>query len=113
MSRLVILGLDIGKSSKGWSLIDKMNNYRIIDCGVRIFDAPETPKDQISLNKIRSENIRARNSNINYNFRRKKISQLFINYGLVKKELLDKYNKLVPKSKKRNALSIKMANYLH
>jgi CRISPR-associated endonuclease Csn1 len=109
---IITLGLDLGKTSIGWALVDTYNNYKIIDCGVRLFDAPETPKDQISLNKIRSENIRARNSNINYNFRRKKISQLLINYGLVKKELLNKYNKFVPKSKKRNALSIKMANYL-
>ncbi len=43
-----ILGIDLGIASLGWSVIehDKENiaNNKIIDCGVRLFTAAQTPK---------------------------------------------------------------------
>ena len=38
----IILSLDIGKSSVGFALVDKNDNYKLINGGVRIFDAPES-----------------------------------------------------------------------
>ena len=46
------LGLDIGITSVGWSVIkldDNFNGIRIEDLGVRIFNAAENPKDGSSL----------------------------------------------------------------
>ena len=42
------LGLDIGTTSVGWAVLNTNNDAepdRIIDLGVRIFDAAENPKD--------------------------------------------------------------------
>ncbi len=43
MSNKINIGLDIGVTSVGWSIID--NNYKIIDMGVRLFDDPANPND--------------------------------------------------------------------
>ena len=46
------IGLDLGISSVGWSVIEHDNNdnpRRIIDLGVRVFDPAENPKDGSSL----------------------------------------------------------------
>lgn len=46
------IGLDIGISSVGWAVIAHDNNdnpIRIVDLGVRVFDAAENPKDGSSL----------------------------------------------------------------
>lgn len=106
-NKIITLGLDLGKTSVGWSLVDTHNNYEIIDCGVRLFDAPETPKEQKSLNKIRG-----RNFNYNYNKRREKLCKSFLNHKLIDYQNLEKFKYLVPKSKKHRALSIKMSKYL-
>lgn len=37
------LGLDLGTTSIGWSVIN-LDKNRIEDLGVRIFEKPETPK---------------------------------------------------------------------
>jgi len=49
-----ILGLDGGIASIGWALIDETEE-RIIACGSRCFDAPETDKERIPTNQIRRE----------------------------------------------------------
>jgi CRISPR-associated endonuclease Csn1 len=54
-----ILGIDLGIASLGWAVIefDKENdaNNKIVDCGVRLFTAAETPKEKESPNKARRE----------------------------------------------------------
>ena len=50
------IGLDIGITSTGWSVIKNKENgepERIIDLGSRIFDAAEKPKDGSPLAKDR------------------------------------------------------------
>ncbi len=52
------IGLDIGISSVGWSVLehDNLDNpRRIVDLGVRVFDAAENPKDGTSLAVDRRE----------------------------------------------------------
>ncbi|MBE0498717.1 MAG: type II CRISPR RNA-guided endonuclease Cas9 [Campylobacterales bacterium] len=54
-----ILGIDLGIASLGWSVIEHDSNNdannKIIDCGVRLFTAAETPKEKESPNKARRE----------------------------------------------------------
>lgn len=54
-----ILGIDLGIASLGWSVVehDKENtaNNKIIDCGIRLFTAAQTPKEKESPNKARRE----------------------------------------------------------
>ena len=52
------IGLDIGITSVGWSVIEDDSNgnpIRIIDLGSRIFDAAEKPKDGSPLAKERRD----------------------------------------------------------
>lgn len=54
-----ILGVDLGIASLGWSIVehdkDNIANNKIIDCGVRLFTAAQTPKEKESPNKARRE----------------------------------------------------------
>jgi CRISPR-associated endonuclease Csn1 len=54
-----ILGIDLGIASLGWAVIEydkeRDENNKIIDCGVRLFTAAETPKEKESPNKARRE----------------------------------------------------------
>ena len=54
-----ILGIDLGISSLGWAIVehDPKNdeNNKIVDCGIRLFTAAETPKEKESPNKARRE----------------------------------------------------------
>jgi CRISPR-associated endonuclease Csn1 len=51
-----ILGLDGGIASLGWAIIEEGEETgRIIACGARCFDAPETPDKKIPTNQIRRE----------------------------------------------------------
>ncbi|MDA3052706.1 type II CRISPR RNA-guided endonuclease Cas9 [Campylobacter sp. JMF_01 NE2] len=57
------IGFDIGISSIGWALVDtgeSDNEFEIIDCGVRIFEKAENPKDGSSLALPRREARSAR-----------------------------------------------------
>jgi len=113
----IILGLDIGKSSVGFALVDKANDYKIINAGVRLFDAPEKPKEQTSLSKERGEFKRARNSNKNEFFRTKNVVKCMLKYNILDAEVIRKYDKSpkvtkCPKSKKKHLFYIKTAEYL-
>ncbi|RLA73992.1 MAG: hypothetical protein DRG11_06445, partial [Epsilonproteobacteria bacterium] len=113
----IILGLDIGKASVGFALVDKANNYKIIKAGVRLFDAPENPKKEISLQKERGEFKRARNSNENDFSRTKNIVKCMLEFGVLDNEVIRNYDKSpkvinCPKSKKRHLFYIKTAEYL-
>lgn len=111
-----ILGLDLGIASIGSALVDfdsnNLNNTDILHSNVRIFETPQTPKDKISLQKIRGEKRRARNSNENYAIRRKKIVNFIIKNKLVDIEEVKKEWVNLPKSKKKRFLAVKLANYL-
>jgi len=101
----IILGLDIGKSSVGFALVDKANNYKILNAGVRLFDAPEKPQDQTSLSQERGEFKRARNSNKNHFFRTKNIVKCMLKYNILDANVIRAYDKSpkvkeCPKSKK-------------
>ncbi len=51
-----ILGLDGGIASLGWALIEEHEDTgRILACGSRCFDAPETDKERIPTNQIRRQ----------------------------------------------------------
>ena len=57
------IGFDIGISSIGWAVVDtgeSDNEFEIIDCGVRIFEKAENPKDGSSLALPRREARSAR-----------------------------------------------------
>ncbi|MGZ8548787.1 MAG: type II CRISPR RNA-guided endonuclease Cas9, partial [Sulfuricurvum sp.] len=82
-----ILGIDLGIASLGWSVVqyDKDNdeNNKIIDCGVRLFTAAETPKDQKSLNEARSKARGLRRVIKRRQQRMNKIKNLCISNGLL------------------------------
>ena len=113
----IILGLDIGKASVGFALVDKNNDYKIIKSGVRIFDAPEKPKEQTSLQKERGEYRRARSSNKNEFFRTKQVVKCLLKHKILDAEVIRKYDKSpkvknIPKSKKKHLFYIKTAEFL-
>ncbi len=50
------LGIDLGIASCGWALIETdVEQGRIIACGVRTFDAPETDKERTPTNQLRRQ----------------------------------------------------------
>lgn len=94
------LGLDIGTTSIGWAVID-LDNERIHDLGVRIFEGAEHPKNGDPLAKPRRD---ARGTRRRLKRRRQRLNhlkQFFINYNILTKQqveaILDpasEYNKL-------------------
>lgn len=83
-----ILGIDLGISSLGWAVVeyDKDNdeNNKIIDCGVRLFTAAETPKEKESPNKARREARGLRRVIKRRRVRMNKIKRLCQKYHLIK-----------------------------
>lgn len=88
-----ILGIDLGIASLGWAIVeyDKDNdtNNRIVDCGVRLFTAAETPKEKESPNKARRDARGIRRVLNRRRVRMNEIKKLFVANGLVKDEDLD------------------------
>jgi CRISPR/Cas system Type II protein with McrA/HNH and RuvC-like nuclease domain len=74
------VGLDIGIASVGWAVLSPT---RIVDLGVRCFDAAEDPKKKISLNQARRTARVGRNRNASRRSRLKRLSELFVNVGLL------------------------------
>jgi len=112
-----ILSLDIGKSSVGFALVDKANNYKILNAGVRIFDAPEKPKEQTSLAQERGKFKRDRKHQENAFLRTKNIVKTMLKYNILDAKTIRDYNKSpkvynCPKSKKKHLFYIKTAEYL-
>lgn len=88
-----ILGIDLGISSLGWAVVeyDKQDdkNNKIIDCGVRLFTAAETPKEKESPNKARRDARGIRRVIKRRRIRMNKIKNLLISHGLLSKNDLD------------------------
>lgn len=86
------IGLDIGITSTGWSVIENDingNPKRIIDLGSRIFDAAEKPKDGSPLAKDRrnARGIRRRQRRKKHRIERTK--RLLENYNIITKKQLE------------------------
>lgn len=88
-----ILGVDLGISSLGWAVVeyDKDNdeNNKIVDCGVRLFTAAETPKEKESPNKARREARGLRRVIKRRRVRMNTIKRLLIAHKLIEKTALD------------------------
>jgi len=82
-----ILGIDLGIASLGWAVIeyDKEDdtNNKIVDCGVRLFTAAETPKEKESPNKARREARGIRRVIKRRRVRMNEIKKLCITNGLL------------------------------
>ena len=111
-----VLGLDLGITSVGSALIDldyeNLKNTNILHSNIRIFEAPITPKEKTSLQLIRGENRRARNSKENNSIRRKKIVNILLKYKFIDKNEIKNVNTNLPKSKVKREIIVKVANYL-
>lgn len=83
------LGLDIGTTSIGWAVVD-LDNKRIHDVGVRIFEKPEDPQSGKSLAEPRRT---ARSTRRRLKRRRQRLNALktfFIEHNLLTREEIDK-----------------------
>ncbi len=89
------IGLDIGITSIGWSVIENDTDgkpRRIIDLGIRIFDAAEKPKDGSPLAKDRRDARETRRRQRRRKHRIERTKRLLENYNIIsKKELEDIY----------------------
>lgn len=73
-------GFDIGIASVGWAVLSET---RIVDLGVRCFDAAEDPKEKVSLNQARRISRVSRNRFAQRRSRLKRLEQLFVSIGLL------------------------------
>lgn len=91
------IGLDIGTTSVGWAVLNtnaEGEPNRIVDMGVRIFDAAENPKDGSPLAKPRREARGARRRNRRHKHRMDRIKSLLQNAGVItKQELAQLYDR--------------------
>ncbi|MGE4398519.1 MAG: type II CRISPR RNA-guided endonuclease Cas9 [Campylobacterales bacterium] len=88
-----ILGIDLGIASLGWAVVeyDKENdaNNKIVDCGVRLFTAAETPKEKESPNKARRDARGIRRVLNRRRVRMNEIKKLFVSARLINEMDLD------------------------
>ncbi len=106
------LGLDIGITSVGWAVLNTDINgepNRIIDLGVRIFDAAEHPKDGASLAAPRREARSARRRNRRKNHRKERIKALLQKSDIIDKNALE--NLYHPKAGSAKLSDIYMVRY--
>ena len=106
------LGLDIGITSCGWSVIN-LDKKRIEDLGVRIFDGAENPKNGQSLatprREKRSMRKRLHRRRIRLNFLKQFfIQQKILNSQQIESLLTPHKNQLNPYSVREKALSEKL-----
>lgn len=83
------MGLDIGITSVGWAVLEndtKGEPKRIVDLGVRIFDAAENPKDGASLASPRREARSARRRLRRRKHRSERLKALLEQEGLINTE---------------------------
>lgn len=90
------IGLDIGITSVGWSVIEDDSNgnpIRIIDLGSRIFDAAENSKDGSALAKVRRDARGLRRRLRRKKHRVERVKRLLEKYNIItKKELQNMYD---------------------
>lgn len=80
----LVLGIDPGISSLGWSLVDDVNGkYSFVDGGVRIFDTVLEAKNGDPLNKKRRAKRLARRQLRRYKQRLVKVENIFIRNGFL------------------------------
>jgi CRISPR-associated endonuclease Csn1 len=88
-----ILGIDLGIASLGWAVIEhdanNDENNKIVDCGVRLFTAAETPKEKESPNKARREARGIRRVIKRRRVRMNEIKKLCISNGLLTERAFD------------------------
>ena len=78
MNNKYVLGLDIGITSIGWSIIDEIRG-KLLDMGVHMFEQA-TPAQEVRLNRSARRTLRRRN------WRKKQLKNAFIEFGLISKE---------------------------
>ena len=86
------IGLDIGITSVGWSVIEDDSNgnpIRIIDLGSRIFDAAEKPKDGSPLAKERRDARGLRRRLRRKKYRVERTKRLLERYDIITKKEVD------------------------
>ncbi|WP_217587307.1 type II CRISPR RNA-guided endonuclease Cas9 [Lentibacillus saliphilus] len=76
------IGLDIGISSVGWTVID-LDRERIEDMGVRVFDVAENPKDGSSLAAARREARSSRKTIRRRRYRIGRVRKMIVRQGLL------------------------------
>lgn len=77
MDNKYVLGLDIGITSLGWSIIDEVKG-KLLDMGVHMFEQA-TPAQEARLNRSARRTLRRRN------WRKKQLKNAFIEFGLISK----------------------------
>lgn len=82
------LGLDIGITSVGWSIIN-LDENRIEDLGVRIFNAAENPKDGASLAAPRREARGRRRLVRRKAYRVNRVKEMLVDEKILSKDELD------------------------
>lgn len=82
------LGLDIGITSVGWSLLD-WEERRVLDLGVRLFTGAEAPKDGSSLAAPRREARSARRRTRRKARRICNIKKMIVSRGLLTSEEME------------------------
>ena len=82
------LGLDIGTSSVGWAVLD-LDNERIHDLGVRIFERPEDPQNGDSLAKPRRDARSARRRLKRRRQRLNHLKQFFVDQNILTKDRVE------------------------
>lgn len=114
-----ILGIDLGIASLGWAVVeyDKNNdgNNKIVDCGVRLFTAAETPKEKESPNKARREARGIRRVIKRRRVRMNEIKKLCIQRGILTYDDIDRTNGIfnAPKTENPNASRIDVWQLRH
>lgn len=83
-----ILGLDIGITSVGWSVLN-LDKERIEDLGVRIFDAAENPKTGASLALPRRTARSRRRLLRRKKYRINRVKKLLVQYSIISQKELD------------------------
>ena len=78
----LVLGLDVGIASCGWCLIDTAT-HDVIDMGTRLFPAPQTPKDHVSLAVVRRQFRSGRRNNARAKARKRDCLRLLEGAGIV------------------------------
>jgi CRISPR-associated endonuclease Csn1 len=102
------IGLDIGITSVGWATVNLDSNdepYKIIDMGVRIFDAAENPKDGASLALPRREARGARRRIRRKKHRLDRIRTLIFSNNLLTE---DQFNNLFSHKKLKDIYEIRV-----